>query len=323
MESKRTLWIIVAAGTFLLVVVGLAVILSGPSTQQQKAQGQHASLDARSGWITTHDSEPTVNDPISSNSFMNVEESLAANTESEKAAEPFEQISNPFSDSSIQTQVVQQQTETQNPNGFSPLRTENVTVIADNTTIISQDTTKIDLNALKNPSASSNVTAKNELTESQINTAKQTQLAHADSTPAKVVTPVEVKPVAKKAEPQKALASAKPAEKKIEKKDVSKNTSIASTKKAVNDSAKVSQKQDKFWVQVAAFSNIDNAKAARSTLEANKIQCDIFTTNSNGKNLYRVQSGPYTTRNEAEHWGNLIGKIDKFSGTKSMILKND
>ena len=294
MESKRTLWIIVAAGSFLLAVFGLCAILSSPQVQQQKTASQRASLDAHSGWITSQDAEPVSKDPLSSNSFMTSEDSFASNTNGEKSADQFDQISNPFSDSSIQTQVVQQTDQKMNPNGFSPMRTENVTVISDSATIISQDTTKIDLNTLKN-AAASNVTAQNELTENQLNNARNAQLAQAE---VKTVEPVPVKTESKKSD----LASAK-------------TNSI--------DNSKVSKVKDKFWVQVAAYSNIDNAKAARTALESNKIQCDIFTVSTNGKDLYRVQSGPYMTRNEAEHWGELIGKIDKFSSTKSMIVKNN
>ena len=328
MEQKKTLWIVAAAGIFLLVVVGAALILYSPSLHQ--SSGMQAGFDPSTGWISSTKDNVT---PVSDQMLSFNSETAATNDQNELSSLPASPFTNTDFSSTSETSGIAQ-------NNDSTVRADKLTVISDNTTVYSSGTTTIDLNSLKSSSSATGMIAKNEMTANQINSNRSSQptntyeetapVAESYYTPAPVTNP---EPVAKaratpKAQPAaKAVAkatSAAPAKTEAKKVTSAKTASApaaskATTAKKVAASAK--KTPDSFWVQAAAYTSKRNADEARNTLESNKIPSEVFTfTDSNGKTFYRVRVGPYVTKSEAEYWQTRIGMIDKFASSKSVIV---
>ncbi len=299
MEQKRTLWIVAAAGIFLLAVVGAALILYSPSLHQPA--GVQAGFDPASGWISsTKQGEVSV-----------PENTLAFTTETTAPADQTSALTpSPFTafDNVNDTQKIAQADNT--------LHADKLTVISDNATVYSNETTTIDLNSLK-ASSGNGIVAKNEMTANQINTNRQVEKKTYEE-PAPVAenyyapAPSTKKAVAKKETPKAKTSSSKAAVAKTT------ETKAAAAKKVA---AAAKKTPDSFWVQAAAYTSKRNADEARTTLESNKIPSEVFTfTDSNGKTFYRVRVGPYVTKSEAEYWQTRIGMIDKFASSKSVIV---
>ncbi|MBR1403933.1 MAG: SPOR domain-containing protein [Treponema sp.] len=317
MEQKKTLWIVAAAGIFLLVVVGAALILYSPSLHQSAPI--QAGFDPASGWISSTKQSAT---PVPEGGFAFNTETPAASESTTSTLPP-----SPFA-SSENTSGDAQSKLTQDTN--NPIHTDKLTVISDNTTLVSTGTTTIDLNSLKSSGTTSNIVAKNEMTASQINTNRAQESlpprpAHAqpatpERAPETYYTPA---PVAKASTP--APKSAPVASKKTTTTSAAKTTVAAKTTTKAATATKVASSAkkapDAFWVQAAAYTSKRNADEARSTLESNKIASEVFTfTDSNGKTFYRVRVGPYVTKSEAEYWQSRIALIDKFASSKSVIV---
>ncbi len=289
MEQKRTLWIIAAAGMFLLVVLGAAFILYSPaqkSAPQAFAQGQNyqvqnpAVVQNGNGWTSI---------PGTNNNQL---------------------LPPPQGDVRAKDLTVY---------------ADNTVVYSKETS----EGTTIDLNALKAASEIApaqetypqNINITVNLPETRVETTPSVtvtevpvQIVHTDVSvketapvvaQAPSVAPAPKAPAAvKKAEPAKAPAAVKPAPKAEEKKVVEK-------------------KIDQYWVQAAAYSNKKTAENARTVLDDNKIPADIFTyQDAKGKVFYRVRVGPYTTKSEAEYWRNKIDKIAAFSNSESYVTAN-
>jgi len=312
MEQKRTLWIVAAAGIFLLAVVGAALILYSPSLHQDS--GLQAGFDPSTGWISSAKQGST---PLPENSIsFNTETSAPSDQNSTLTQSPFAS-----SDNMNDVQKLAQADNT--------LHTDKVTVISDNATVYSNETTTIDLNSLK-ASSNNGIVAKNEMTANQISTNHQPEKKTyeepapvAENYYAPAPAPVAKTTSVAKAAPAKTETS-KP--KSAAKTSPAKNTAVAkapATKAATAKKVAAAAKKapDSFWVQAAAYTSKRNADEARSTLESNKIPSEVFTfTDSNGKTFYRVRVGPYVTKSEAEYWQTRIGMIDKFASSKSVIV---
>ena len=297
MEQKRTLWIVAAAGIFLLAVVGAALILYSPSLHQ--SSGLQAGFDPTSGWISSTKQNAT---PVPENS-------LAFNTETPAATDQAPALTpSPFT--SLENVNAPQSAD-------STLHADKLTVISDNATVYSNETTTIDLNALK-ASTTSGIVAKNDLTANQINTNRQAEKKSYEEPQEVAENYYTPAPAAKKEPAKKEAPKAKPSS--------NKNTAVAkapATKAATAKKVAANAKKapDSFWVQAAAYTSKRNADEARTTLESNKIPSEVFTfTDSNGKTFYRVRVGPYVTKSEAEYWQTRIGMIDKFASSKSVIV---
>lgn len=300
MEQKKTLWIVAASGVFLLVVVGAALLLS-----LQKNGSSQNNFNPSDGWISSAKAPDVTFTP---------------------GIPPQNQTANPPADYSFEgvspvegakSEISPAQTETN-----APIKANNVTVIADNTLVYgSSTTTTIDLNALKsNPAASAAVTPKNSYTAEQMNTGTTENVQSSVNENSKTVSAdkkTEEKyyspaPVAKQTTPKK--EAVKPA--------VSAAKSTA--KKTVKPAATAAQtKPSSFWIQVGSYEAKKSADEARTILENNKIQNEVFTyTDAKGKLFYRVRVGPYTTKSEAEYWKNKISELREFEKAQSYVVQN-
>ncbi len=302
------MWIIAAAGVFLLVVVGAALILYSPSLQ--KAKPVQTLYNPADGWISANpssDTNPALADASNANPYQNPAELTSS-------SDPLAITSDATNGESLSGQNDQPGMMNPYSNANAPVKADSVTVISDNTTVYGGSTTTIDLNALKNGQAvasTNTVTPQNSLTENRISENTKSSESYSESSyyaPVATSKSVAEKTVAKaetvkKAEPKpaKTVAESKPAPK-------------AKAAPAI---------PDRFWVQAASYSSEKSAEEARSVLESNKIQSEIFTFKDNkGKLFYRVRIGPYTTASEAEYWNKRIAMIDKFSDANSYVVNS-
>jgi DedD protein len=77
---------------------------------------------------------------------------------------------------------------------------------------------------------------------------------------------------------------------------------------------------DNFWVQTGSFSTIARAEAAKDTLASKSITAIIENRNVEGKTFFRVRVGPYTSKNEADYWRELIKEFNGFE--ESLVLQS-
>jgi DedD protein len=105
------------------------------------------------------------------------------------------------------------------------------------------------------------------------------------------------RPVA--AAPKPAAAASKPAA----------TTATVAAKPASASPARV---YDNYWVQTGAFSTKVRAEGVKETLASKGIISLIENHDAEGKTLYRVRVGPYTSKNEADYWLTLIKSIHGF-----------
>lgn len=289
MEQKRTLWILIAAGVFLCVVIGAAFLIFGNS---QKNNATAMSLkDSGVVWVAPEDSHASF-----SESSYSYSESQPV-VESQKA-DALSQGATSITPGEVPPQGAQ-------PPAVPPVaQADSITVIANGATNVynipegsaslQNGTTTIDLNSLKGgaTSSSSTVTAQNQVTAQAMQQAK--------TEPPKVLTPV-----ASSAAP-KASSSAKKATSAA-----SSATAAKTTKKAAP--APATAKTDRYWVQVGSFVNKKNADEARSVLEEKAIKCEVFTYEDGGTLKYRLRAGDYSSRTEAEYWQKQIDSIEYFA----------
>ena len=316
MEQKKTLWIVAAAGVFLLVVAGAAILLSS-----QKNSSYQNNFNPSEGWVSSAKApessfapeHPEPQPPVQNyaeNSFDGV---APLSNEQPLNSQPAQTLP--------QTQASQpQQTTAQTSDAPAQIKAGNVTVIADNTLVYGTGTTTtIDLNALKsNPAPQTNVTPQNSYTATQMETngASKSVSKNTASSEYKASSDSYYAPAAKKTVPKKeavktTVSSSRP-------KTAAKSTAKASAKPAAQPSKPAS-----FWIQVGSYEAKKSADEARTILEDNKIQNEVFTyTNSKGKLFYRVRVGPYTTKSEAEYWKNRISALDTFAKSESYVVQN-
>lgn len=330
MEQKKTLWIVAAAGIFLLVVVGAALIIYSPSLHN--APVQQASFDPSTGWVNasaltesqTQDSSTPAPD---SNSF-------SENQDSTLPASPFDPLAENYSQNNKQENSELAQAD-KNAAQNSSDSNANAIINAQNVNVYTQETTTFDLNALKSASSNSNVVAQNEKTAEQIKAASQEKSAKSEQE--NYYTPSSTANSSAKSSSSKSssIASAKTssssstASKSASTKASSSKSSSASTKATSSAKAASSTTAKKvaevaktpanlYWVQVGAYSSKKNADSARETLEENKIPVEVFTD----AKYFKVRAGSYQTKSEAEYWQNIISKIDKFAGSKTLVVNS-
>jgi DedD protein len=103
----------------------------------------------------------------------------------------------------------------------------------------------------------------------------------------------------------------------------------ASTSAAVPNAAAVSAAQTQikpastqtkvyndYWVQTGAFSTIARAEGVKNTLSSRGITSIIENREVEGKTVFRVRVGPYTSQNEANYWLSLIKSINGFEDSQ-------
>jgi DedD protein len=75
-----------------------------------------------------------------------------------------------------------------------------------------------------------------------------------------------------------------------------------------------------YWVQAGSFSTQIRAEDVKETLQTKGLTSVIETSAVNGKSLFRVRIGPYTSQNEADYWLAIVKSIDGFQD--SLVWQN-
>ena len=312
MEQKKTLWIIAAAGVFLLVVLATAGIMYSPAKNQEQAIRTTVSYSKNNensndtGWINNQENSSTEKkDFIVFSENTTVYELAGKN-----------QKNNDFvNESSKSVSEVQQPVSESNTIDLNLLKND---LLAQNQPREPQQNINITVNVPANKSENSENKSVNQLqAPEQVSKADKTVLENdyyvgaasvkKDSKPApqKQVQPQPVKVA--KTEPAKAKPVSKP---------VAKSTSKTAKTVSTTQENLVTQ----YWVQVASYSNKKGAESARSVLDSNKIPADVFTYVDNKENMFfRVRVGPYTTKSEAEYWRSKINNINEFAKAESYV----
>ena len=79
---------------------------------------------------------------------------------------------------------------------------------------------------------------------------------------------------------------------------------------------------DDYWVQTGAFSTVASAQGVKETLATKGITSIIENREVDGKTLFRVRVGPYTSQNEADYWLSLIKAIGGFEDSQVRLTQS-
>ena len=315
MEQKRTLWIVLAAGFFLLVVIGAALILYAPDANRNRSDFGHIS--AQNVWMAPSQSHEQ---PLKEAS------PLPRGTDAEPYA--VEQTPVPSGPSITAGLVAPAEAKETSP-AQDTKQVENLTVIAQGTTKVyglaetpssPAGTTTIDLNA---PAAKteSNVTPQNKLAaDAMSETRAAVRIKETQTAASPRMTETKTTAASEKAPAAKSTSSTKTATKSSS--AATKSAAATATKKVPVKTA-AAKIPDRYWVQAASYSDKKNADEARAVLDENKIQCEVFTyTDAKNALHYRVRVGPYTTKSEAEYWKKRIESLPQFAKTGSYVTNS-
>ena len=312
MEQKKTLWIIAAAGVFLLVVLATAGIMYSPAKNQEQAIRTTVSYSKNNensndtGWINNQENSST-----EKKDFIVFSE----NTTVYELAGKNQKINDSVNEYPKSVSEVQQPVSDSNTIDLNLLKND---LLAQNQPREPQQNINITVNVPANKSENSENKSVNQLqTPEQVSKADKTVLENdyyvgvssvkkdSKTAPQKQVQPQPVKVA--KTEPAKAKPVSKP---------VAKSTSNTAKTVSTTQENLVTQ----YWVQVASYSNKKGAESARSVLDSNKIPADVFTYVDNKENMFfRVRVGPYTTKSEAEYWRSKINNINEFAKAESYV----
>ena len=161
------------------------------------------------------------------------------------------------------------------------------------------------------PKSAATAASKTNATAPVQQTAPKTTASAAVQTAPKSAASAAVQAAPKSAAPATVAAQtqAKPATTQTQVKPASTQTQAkpASTQtKVYND----------YWVQTGAFSTIARAESVKKTLSDKGITSIIENSEVNGKTVFRVRVGPYTSQNEANYWLSLIKSISGFEDSQ-------
>lgn len=304
MEQKRTLWIVLAAGIFLLVVFGAACIMSSSDSN-----GDGSALTLRkNGSIWVAPNSVSMN---SGTSYTGDFTSAPASKTEE--LEPVNSITDDIvSPAEGETQLLTAENFEQ---GIA--QTENVTVIANgSTTVFAMDDAPSVI--AKNSAAEKEIREtgrENRIQEKSVIEEPASALAASRKTSSYEDTSARAVTKATTSYSAPAVKSSKKYET-----DYEALRSTSAVNKTAASAPMAKKIPDRFWVQAASYSSKKNADEARAVLDENKIQCEVFTyTDSSDKMYYRVRTGPYTTKSEAQYWQKRIDSIPLFSKNNSYI----
>jgi DedD protein len=94
------------------------------------------------------------------------------------------------------------------------------------------------------------------------------------------------------------------------------STSTSTSRPAAARQTTPSRTTNDYWIQTGAYSAIVRAEDVKELLFSKGITSIIENRVVDGRNLYRVRIGPYTTEKEAGYWLELVKSIDGFSDSQ-------
>lgn len=311
MEQKRTLWIVLAVGFFLLVVIGTALFLYAPSAKKPQ----------NSVFTQTVVVSETDKPKVPETGKLNVAE-IPAETSSEIPAEtPLPIVAD---SAEIPSDTKNEDLENQE----TSLQTENLTVFANGTTNLynfNPPEMQKPVVIPKSPAAEKVMKETGEI-KKNYETSNIISSGGSSNTPS-----VKSEPASSYESASSAASTAKPSAKvsssdsyTAPKVSVSNSSAKTSATKTTSSPAKtVTKEPDRFWIQIASYASKKSADEAREIISGKGMPCEVFTVTDSKNTLYfRVRVGPYTTKNEASYWKGEIEKIEKFKGAGSYITNS-
>lgn len=312
MEQKKTLWIIAAAGVFLLVVLATAGIMYSPAKNQEQAIRTTVSYSKNNensndtGWINNQENSST-----EKKDFIVFSE----NTTVYELAGKNQKNNDYVNESPKSVSEVQQPVSESNTIDLNLLKND---LLAQNQPREPQQNINITVNVPANKSENNENKSVNQLqAPEQVSKADKTVLENDYYVGVSSVKKDSKPAPQKQVQPQSVnVAKTEPAKAKPVSKPVAKSTSKTTKTVSTTQENLVTQ----YWVQVASYSNKKGAESARSVLDSNKIPADVFTYVDNKENMFfRVRVGPYTTKSEAEYWRSKINNINEFAKAESYV----
>ena len=314
MEQKKTLWIALSSGIFLLVVLGAALVIYAPGSKTNS----NAFALRESGQVWTASLPPSQN--ASQGGLIASEPGTLSGTFTPSAA------SKTNFDSPVQDGVV---------------KTDSMTVYSEQTTfyttgdVNSAHSSKMELSSnagtVSSSSRGSNVSATNSKGErvlqetgnkKKVEEGKQPAVSQAfvssnDTAGSSAKTTAAAKSASAPATASAAVSKTSGASKTT---SSSTATQVKSASSGASTAKTAILPAAHYWIQVASYSTKDNADEARNILDAKDLPCEVFTFTKNSKLYYRVRVGPYKTESEAERWKKSIDSIDLFKTAQSYIV---
>lgn len=294
-NQRRTLWIMAAAGIFLLVVIGAAVVLYSPAVNKEKGDNSYSSeYNPDNGWNEDgieQFSDASLSDGSSVSDIPDspFESSLDAASDASSDVYSFDLDDMKSFDSS----AIASSTPS------DPLLADSV-FASDAEAAGANEPTTIDLNKISSSSSSSSVSAKNDFTAAQIESAKTSSSTGSSSSSAKSSSS------SSSSKSSSASSSAKS----------SSSSSAASSKTSSSYSSSTSLKHA-YWVQVGSFSDKSKADAARTDLEKKGYR--NVSNSTTKENMYRVRIGPYSDKSEAE---SVVTKVSKYKEYENAFISD-
>lgn len=320
MEQKKTLWIIAAAGVFLLVVLATAGIMYSPAKNQDQAirttvsYSKNNETSNNTGWINHQENTSTEKKDLIVFSDNTTVYELAGKNQNNndyvnESPKTVSEVQQPVADSNtIDLNLLKNDLIAQNQ-PREPQQNINITVnVPADKYETSEKKSVTQVQVPQQVSESDKSVVENDYYVGVSTVKKDSTSASQKQVPSQ---PVKVA----KNEPAKAKSVSKPVVK-----SVSKPAAKSATKNVKTVSAPKENLVTQYWVQVASYSNKKGAESARSVLDSNKIPADVFTYVDNKENMFfRVRVGPYTTKSEAEYWRSKINNISEFAKAESYV----
>ncbi len=325
MEQKKTLWIVLVTGIFLLVVIGAALLLFKNESPSRVPGNAYVSPTISDVMVKPSGTSDAAN-PLENNSLAeNAGESPVVNA-SENADSA---LLNGGEELTLLGDGNAGGQDGQNPlEKDAVVNAENATVNAD--TVYVNGGTTLQLNTVP----AGTVTAKNEVAEkamSKTNEAREVLASEGAAKESSVtkssgpVSPASKSDTSVKAASstgvvsEKKTASAK--ESTAKKSAAASSSTIKSTTSTSSVKESSTAPMASFWIQAASYTTKKRADEARAVLEASSLPCEVFTykDSDSGNLYYRVRVGPYLTKTEAEYWQTKIQALDYFKGTASYV----
>jgi DedD protein len=89
-----------------------------------------------------------------------------------------------------------------------------------------------------------------------------------------------------------------------------------STAPAAKPAASKAKTTNDYWIQTGAYSSMVRAEDVKELLSSKGITSIIENREVDGRILYRVRLGPYTSEKEANYWLPLVKSISEFSDSQ-------
>ena len=330
MEQKRTLWIVLASGIFLLVVIGVALILYAP----KKHKAASFMDTSTSLWVDPVESKDKTPDEIQPFTYEEPEPSKEPEAdftsytpydydEPSVTEEPEQTDIQETSESGVTTTTIDLTEDS-----YSEITAKNAATLK----VITENELARKLSGKEQKSGTGRKDSKN--TEADTSLSEKTAEAESSGKSGTKEVKTSSEKVSKTGKSSgKASASddyAYESESHTSKSSESKGTSsvsrifpsakdsskeVSSSKNTKSSNNVPAEKEpDRFWVQAGSFASRKKADAARELLTQKGMQCEVFTFRDTKGTLYfRVRIGPYTTKTEADFWKKEISKLSEFN----------